>query len=35
MNEKSKNPLTKESAIYTLYIFEWDGTKAEINLKKT
>jgi len=34
MNEKSKNPLTKESAIYTLYIFEWDGTKAEINLKK-
>ncbi len=32
MNEK--NPLTKEESIYTLYIFEWDSTKAEINLKK-
>lgn len=34
MNAKSKNPLTKEGQIYTLYIFEWDGIKAEINLKK-
>ena len=34
MNAKSKNPLTKEGRIYTLYIFEWDGIKAEINLKK-
>lgn len=34
MDAKSKNPLTKEGRIYTLYIFEWDGIKAEINLKK-
>ena len=34
MDEKSKSPLTRENSIYTLYIFEWDSTKAEINLKK-
>lgn len=34
MSEKPKNPLTKENVIYTLYIFEWDDTKAEINFKK-
>lgn len=34
MDEKSKSPLTREDSIYTLYIFEWDSTKAEINLKK-
>lgn len=32
--QSQKNPLTKEGRIYTLYIFEWDGIKAEINLKK-
>lgn len=34
MDEKSKSPLTRGNSIYTLYIFEWDSTKAEINLKK-